>query len=402
MKNKLLKKLGILSLTLVVSLVATSHAWAKEVCTTYDNYYFFNEIEWSEDMDKIFKGEIEAEYYKDGILNRYYATYFPTISKEAKAPKGNENIISRRVCLSKNDKADGTVGVCGNGNTWTLKDFYNKENWVASSTPEAPTEKTLDIGNGKTTSYHYKSEETKDEDGEKVITTYYKHGTWFRTNSEGVIGDAHGEGVNYIKEYGNNIDVLIKGSYLPTTTSITFDPTKNSLAKVMREIKTADREGITPFEATWPSGKHKSELMPALYQVKYRLCETVEDKYNATIKYFVKNSDGTVTEITKENKLKFDDGKTSPWTKDNLDDGYSEKVESPKLEGCKADKAAIDVKIEGADFEDEVYYTCEVKENQKTGSLLIFTAWAIGIGALGYSAYYFSKMKKAKENEPKE
>jgi len=35
-----------------------------------------------------------------------------------------------------------------------------------------------------------------------------------------------------------------------------------------------------------------------------------------------------------------------------------------------------------------------IKENEPTGSLLIYIAWIIGLGALGYSVYYFMKLKK--------
>lgn len=40
----------------------------------------------------------------------------------------------------------------------------------------------------------------------------------------------------------------------------------------------------------------------------------------------------------------------------------------------------------------------EIKENVKTGDILIFVAWVVGIAALGYSVYYFKKNRKNNEN----
>ncbi|MGN1342255.1 MAG: peptidoglycan-binding protein [Bacilli bacterium] len=40
----------------------------------------------------------------------------------------------------------------------------------------------------------------------------------------------------------------------------------------------------------------------------------------------------------------------------------------------------------------------EIKENVKTGDILIFVAWVVGIAALGYSVYYFKNNRKNNEN----
>ena len=37
--------------------------------------------------------------------------------------------------------------------------------------------------------------------------------------------------------------------------------------------------------------------------------------------------------------------------------------------------------------------------NPKTGIALIITAWVVGFGALGYSAYYFMNAKKEENAE---
>ena len=44
-----------------------------------------------------------------------------------------------------------------------------------------------------------------------------------------------------------------------------------------------------------------------------------------------------------------------------------------------------------------VYYTCKAESpavNPKTGNALIFVAWVVGLGSLGYSIYWFKKNKK--------
>ena len=96
--------------------------------------------------------------------------------------------------------------------------------------------------------------------------------------------------------------------------------------------------------------------------------------------------------------MQFDDGNTSPYYKTQLADGYTEEVESPALKNCTPDKKNVSVKIEGKDFYDEVVYSCKnetIIDNPNTGKALIYIAWIIGLGALGYSVYYFTTLKKS-------
>jgi len=227
-----------------------------------------------------------------------------------------------------------------------------------------------------------------------------------------------------------SLETLAKGSYLPLQTEITFNPASSSRTIITRRITTkgekdtetgqvipgnyqdyltydengnpkVDESGnliinssstkLKPFDLQWNANESvkTSLLAPAVYYVEYQICE---DAYNADIEYFVKESDGTLTPAKEYDK------EIVNYSKSELDDGYTEPVNTPKLSGCTADKAKVEVKIEGKDFYDKVIYTCkanqEIDNNNKTGDALIYLAWIIGLGAIGYSVYYFKKLKK--------
>lgn len=389
--KKIFKKFGLLSLTLFVAMPTISTVKAEESCVTYDNYYFFNEMNELQNVQNYLNSKSEevqknaSERSDISIWERNHATYFPVISGDAKPPKNNESVISRRVCLSKNGQADGNDAECAN-NTWTLEKFYEREYFVSIN----PTEKSLLIDNNYgTTKYIYRSEESVDEDGEKVVTTYYKHGRWFIVNNSGTILSEGGSGVNYI---GVERDTLVKGSILPSTTSISLNVlnarTESAKGLINRTLEPGNLNGVEAFNIAWKEGQLEKEsvLIPGLYQVKYRLCEEVEElpKYEATINYYYKDT---------TDRVEFKNNEPNPYQESDLENGTTKNVKSPALKGCTADKDDVTIKIEGKDFVENVYYTCEV-ENPKTGSALIITAWIIGLGALGYSVYYFTKSKK--------
>lgn len=394
MKQKIFKKISLIGLTLFTTILSSSIVKAEESCITYDNYYFFNEINELKSVQNYLNNKSGLETQNLSEINgtntweRSHAAYFPVISGDAKPPKNNESVISRRVCLSKNGKNDGNEAECVN-NTWTLENFYDKELFLSQD----PTVKKFIIDDTYgSTSYISRSEEKTDEDGEKVITTYYKHGRWFIVDNNGNIISEGGSGVNYI-----NIEreKLVKGSFLPSLTSISLNVlnarTESAKGIINRTIEQEDINGVEAFDIAWKSGEEAkaSVLTPGLYQVKYRLCKEVEDtpKYKATINYYY---EGTT------NRVEFKNDEPNPYQEENLEDGTTKDVKSPELKGCTVDKDNVTIKIEGKDFEENVYYNCEVEktENPKTGSALIIIAWIIGLASLGYSVYYFIKLKK--------
>ena len=182
-------------------------------------------------------------------------------------------------------------------------------------------------------------------------------------------------------------------------TSITFSGTK---AMVTRNLYKEDYEDAInyscgsetacdneEFVMEWGGSNQPTVLLPALYRVTYRTCE---DLYKAIIEYFVKDKDGTLIAASEYDKSVVN------YSKKDLADKYEETVETPDIKGCTPDKTKVDVKINGSDFADKVIYTCKANEdvdkNAGTGDALIYLAWAVGLGAIGYSVYYFKKAKK--------
>ena len=125
------------------------------------------------------------------------------------------------------------------------------------------------------------------------------------------------------------------------------------------------------------------------------------DAYDATINYYY-YKDGKIT----TDKVDFGKDVKNPYTETGFLPGETKDVISPEKKGCTivdtkgnkndADKIvtiAID-KNSPKDFTKEVYYYCPTEVNPKTGDALIYLAWTIGLGAIGYSVYYFKKAKK--------
>lgn len=370
MKNKLLKT-GFLSLLLMFGLTNTVHAEKANVCTTYNNYYLFNEINTKTHIE----GKISDNNNSWTTRN---ATYFPSIPENAEAPKNNEAIISRRVCLKKGDLVDGNNSICKD-NTWTLEKFYEKELFIVNN---PTTVNDLKINEG-ITSYSYRSEEGTDADGKKEITTYYKHGRWFVAEENDNLIEEGGGSVKYIDTYKNDLSVLVNGSILPETTLTMTDATVSPIKGVVAR-KFTSLDGLTAFKVDWNGSEKESVLSPALYQIKYTLCEE-KDVYKAQIDYVY--TDGSEA--------------APSHNEDELEAGYTNKVTSPTIKNCTPDKKDVTISIDKdnpKDFHEKVIYTCKTDneaDNPTTGSALIFVAWVVGIGALGYSVYYFSKLKKS-------
>lgn len=398
-----LKKTSLLSLALMSTVGLSNIVKADNVCKTYDNYYFFSVLNSASDLQNAYSSMNDD----DLLINRIDVTFFETLPANAEAPKGNSDVISKRVCLSKNGEVDGTANFCNN-NTWDLNDFYQAQTNFANGEIKRITVNVN--GEEKSSTLTKYSTSSKDTDGEEVITTYYKHGKWYsREDKSSTILEYGGPGTDVAVQYKDRIDELVNMSVLAlkhrektgTTdgTKIEFSPFNSPEAAITRylyvsEYKDAVNYALADPSRTimWSSGKTApGVLTPTLYRVKYRACEDIET-YKAEIEYFVKETDGTLTPAEKYYK------DIVTYNNNSLEDGYTKEVPTPKLSGCTADKSSVTVKIDGKDFYDKVIYTCkanqEINDNSKTGDALIYVAWAIGLGAIGYSVYYFRKLKK--------
>ena len=375
-----LKKVGLLSVALLSTVAFSSMAKAEKVCTTYKNYYFFSEIN-----THTFTVEKVDTAGENGWA-RSHRTYFP------KLPEGAilaDNYTGERVCLKKeeNSQADGTCN-----ETWTLDDYYTKY-------------KAIMRNESANTKEFYTTGETEEDKANYTVLTegnenYFLHGKWYEI--ENGVMDTNGK--DRVRYNSVSNEALIGGSILPTLTSITFDFTQtySLFAKIDRTLKQDNLSGLTPFMLSWTGGTDtdSSVLTPALYKIEYQMCEDVET-YNATINYYY-YKDGKPT----KEFVEFDNNELNQVTRENLRDGYTEKVTSPDKKGCsivnesgktyETDKE-VTILIDKGNFTKNVYYYCPADDEGApvpTGDFLIYVAWAVGLGAIGYSVYYFKKMKK--------
>jgi len=419
MKKNLLKKVSIFSLALIASCLPTISN-AETVCTTHKNYYLYLLIDQVPGFANVVyqsNSNHEKEYYN--------SAYFPTLPENAiAAVNNNSGAISGRICLSKDGVADGTSLQCVKGMTWTLEEYYRIKTEVRSY---HSTKEEVFINDERSTMNVYEKE-TDMEDGNKVIEHYYGGAKWYKCSDaacQNAVKGGSGADTSSL-----TIEQLVKGSYLPSLTQINFSPAVSSRAIITRKINvknfldylTYDDEGepvidddgnliinensqkVVPFQIAWKTGQtpRKSLLAPAVYYVEYQTCG---EEYKATINYYYYKN-GTTTE-----KVEFDSDEDNPYKKTDLDESADYSVNSPTKKGCTivdtngkkydADKV-VNVLItrngKASDFEKNVYYYCpaeeEVIQNNKTGDALIYFAWIMGLVAIGYSVYYFRKLKK--------
>lgn len=365
---KLYKKIGLLSISLLVSLSLSTKVQAEEekVCkdVEYTNYYFLSGIYTEDNLNTIIS---------DG-KKQYHGTFFPAL------PDNKKNSVEKKVCLSEDEEDTLCIK-----EEFDLDDFYTKYKAILKS------------GEEKNFKIKYKDKNGKEQEStSKTIkltegtATYFLHDKWYVTDeNKNIVSDTSSK----IQRY-NTIDnaELIKGALIPKTTSI--EPltagTDAIMLNVGREIVSENKTGKPGIDMPDYYEAGKTYLSPALYKITYEVEECTskepekpeEKKYTATIKYLYKDTDKEASK---------------PYSEKNLDDGYTKEVDSPKVENCTPDKEKVTVKVEGKNFEEVVYYTCkaeDVKETPKTGNILIFIAWTVGLGALGYSVYWFKKNKQ--------
>lgn len=330
----------------------------EEVCTTYRNYYFFNEInDFSVVENKV------AE--NSGVWQRRNVTYFPNIH----GVTDEKGVEHRKVCL-------GTETGCFE--TWTLEEFYNNYKEVMTKGQKGTIKIDGIEKNEEYRVYTFTNEEDKE-------VSYILHSAWFETDENGeALTTSRSENVNYSSV---DTDALVKGTFIPTESDPTFNFTAKTneagyvKAKIDRRIETADYANVTPFSLAWSStgSSIQSVLTPALYYSEYELCgKESEPVYEAVINYYKK---GTTEKVA------------NSWTNSNLSDGYRETVKSPVVKNdneiCEPDHDSVDVLIEGKKFEKNVYYSCTGPT--QTGSAYIWVVLFIAVASLGVGMWYYRK-----------
>lgn len=353
MIKKVAKFLPLLCLTILFNL-GVNKVSAEQQCITYRDYYFFNQV-----------GVAEGYLSKTYPSTRTYITTFnPKIDSSADFSTFSDTVTVHLNKIGKNTDTE-----------MYIEDFFRlfKKAIQSRNNNEIYTEKQSDT----------------------LIYRYIAH--------EGVINE---EGLAVTTITLMNIDDtrLVFASIMPSSTEIklTFAPDLSTTdGKVTRTINKDDviEDGELigdPFDLKWSNGTYPSLVTPALAYVEYQAnCTDVEEPkpgepvidptYNANIQYINKDTNEKVS---------------NDYNKTDLKDGYNEKVTSPTLDNCtlvNADEDVVNVLIEGKDFNKIVYYTCSVEPdepNKPTGDILIAVVWGVGIAALGYSAYYFNKMRK--------
>ena len=358
MIKKVAKFLPLLCLTILFNL-GVNKVSAEQQCITYRDYYFFNQV-----------GVADGYLSKTYPYTRTYTTSFsPRIDSSADFSTFSDTVTVHLNKIGKNTDTEMDIA-----------EFFGlfKKAIQSRNNNEIYTEKQSDT----------------------LIYRYIAH--------EGVINE---EGLAETSITLMNIDDirLQLASIMPSSTKIklTFTTDLGSAeGQVTRTLEEGDviEDGKIfgePFDLKWSNGTYPSLVTPALAYVEYQGdCTEIEDPdppiedpdppiedptYKANIQYINKDTNEKVS---------------NDYNKTDLKDGYSEKVNSPTLDNCtlvNADEDVVNVLIEGKDFNKIVYYTCSVEPdepNKPTGDILIAIVWGVGIAALGYSAYYFNKMRK--------
>lgn len=427
MKNKLLK-MGLLSFTLLFALLFTNKVGA-ESCKVYKDYYYF--------LDTTDESKHEADLGGSDSYIKTNTTFVPA------GEASNSKMIDQF-----------QIEVVKDGGSITNKEM-NLDNYYDNlKKVYAGEEKQLTTPKGVSTINIYKEKETEEE-----VIRHILHGKWY-VDGEEYKNSFIKEIVKIDNQKLINSSIIPTGELNTFAnikgTGIKFEKGEQIFdVTVERSILKSDIENLVPVDVSGGGEYHKKVLnAPGVYYIEYNYCtytgtinyyyadtkEKVEFEDNSANPYIKSGleagSSKEVTsptlknctpdqakvniEIDKENpqdvsydvyytckkfynaKIDYvfaDTGKEAAdsYYKDNLEDGYTKNVESPKIEGCVTKDKEVKVNIEGKNFYKKVEYTCEVEENEKTGSLLIYIAWLIGLGALGYSTCYFIKLKKSKK-----
>lgn len=423
MKNKLLK-IGLLSTTLLLTTLFINKVDAK-TCKIYKDYDLYLEVTDS----SVYNSEIEEH----GAYSVNTETHTPAgLSKDATLIKDYQIQIVKE-----------NAGV----QSWTLETYWNNYKNLYDNGKE----EILNTSKGDTTIIVYKTETATE------VTRYIRHGKWYASDEEYEVGVSQESIFANTTASIIGASIIPTGSIKALTgeTGTKIISTKEGdfyKIQAYRSSTAEDINGLTGIAVKLNGRDHNSVyLAPSAYYREYEYCT-----YTGTINYYyadtkekIEFEDGSnnpyikseleagdeekvqspelknctpdlenvTIKIDKDNpkdvsydvyytckelyKAQIDyvyaetgEEAADSYNKTSLEDKYTEKVTSPKIAGCVTKDTEVEVSIDGKDFYKKVEYTCEIKEAPPTGSFLIYIAWLIGLGTLGYSAYYFIKLKK--------
>lgn len=358
--NKLLKRISLISLSIFTLMSWTSQVQAKSECVEHTNYYFLQGM-WYESKFDYYNNEIDHPNKDEAFVN---TIYLPSLEYDFNQIQNvKESTINPKTAAEIDDYYD------------SFKKFFKK-----GESEEKTYTHQIDSKN-QTEKYKY----YESEDGTKH---YYYHTTFYTDENqkdEPTVECVEGCTLDDVKKaalrlYGEP-KVTRETDWGVDKISITrkFANSNNAPA-----VKSEVYEGITPLKVKWYNieGIDSSEALntyvsPVLYKITYEVCD--KPTYNATIDYLNKDTNDKVA-----------DSHVDAY----LEDGYTKEITSPEVKNCTPDKEKVTIKIEGEDFKEVVYYTCKEETNPETGNVLIFIAWTVGLGALGYSIYWFKKNKQ--------
>lgn len=346
----------------------------EKVCTTYtyENYYFFNEINPASVFENVYDNITEVDSNGNKIWRRTHVTYFPNFEVDGKYLDESYGIEKGKVCLSEKES--------GCAKSWDLSKFYDEYKKIVSNGKD----KNMLI-DGKDAVYRM----YEVDGGENKIVRYFLHSVWMETdtnyNSVGL------PSVGKVDYSAVSTSDLVAGSIIPSESNPNLIFTNvsegNVKAEISRRIIASDSENATPFNLNWNTGAITGDdlvaslLTPSLYYMSYQAEKCGKEvSYNAEINYYFKDTN----EIA-----------APQWSKSGLEDGYTQTVSSPEVDTCTPDKESVDVVINGDDFSTNVYYTCTLDTPEggpvQTGSAFLYVVLIACVASLGVGIWYFRK-----------
>ncbi len=346
-KNRGKKACGALLSTLAIAMpfavLFKQDVQAAEECKTYTNYYFYADVASETSFNNTMRGN---------EIN--HSTGFANI-----IPDDATRVASGTVTLTRSGSSMTT-------SSWSLTNFWDYYNRAFSASNLIYTSGDVN---------------------------YIGHSDWFVDG-----GQVSNDHVTFIASSSQLAAAsILAGLNAPTVYWGTKGNGEEKLSGVIKRTYNSSSDYGTPDYLY--SRDYKSYAMPSLYYIQYKTCTTSADptptpsKYKVT-KYF--KEDGTGKTIRNPEVIGSDyaDGATYSTTCPAEIDNY-------KL----VSNANVSGTINGADATVECLYKASgsaggenVKDNPGTSDIPIYIVWAIGIGALGYSIYYFNKYYK-KNNE---
>ena len=349
----------------------SSFVYAEEACIKHKNYYLFVHAT----GNCMYEGDTSCgsrtQLIMENPLGPNNAYFKAPVATDATAVS---NVTYKNVTVYKGETAPA-------GESIQIRTFFEKFRDSMGNRDRNKDSITVD---SKTYDSFY-TEETS-QDG-SVVTRYYSHMSY--KNSAG-----YHTGVDISQVTEND---LVNASFLPSTTiahAISNDVLDFTVTRAA--ISASDRAnvfaGVQPVNYLWPTPTDPEydyvgtglKVAPAAYYVEYDVCDKpVDGLYIGKIHYLYKDTNKTA----------------SPTYTGKYADGEGERVISPPISGCTPDLESVDIKINGANFEKTVYYTCKVDTNPKTGTTLFIVCMIVGFSSLAYFLYYLFIGRKKANNE---